>query len=173
MSYYEEDDELDIIRVHRGRAPAPIVYPEDRYRPSARLYNERTSNYLEDGPRLRGFSPLPRLPQESQVPLPPKQSAGFDIPRPASANNVAEFSRETWSFSRNELNFEILQKFGIPYYFDREASVRGAVSVLFLLRFGVSGDTSIDCHCDVGNISYICAPQSSFMGTRVLDGQDA
>ncbi len=44
-SYYEEDDELD-IRVRRGRSPAPVVYPEHRYRPAPRPYYEGTSSYL-------------------------------------------------------------------------------------------------------------------------------
>ncbi|KAN0117620.1 hypothetical protein V8E51_003597 [Hyaloscypha variabilis] len=45
--YYEEDDELD-IRVHRGRSPAPVVYPEHRYRPAPRPYYDspRSSSYL-------------------------------------------------------------------------------------------------------------------------------
>jgi hypothetical protein len=44
--YYDEDDEVD-IRVRRGRSPAPVVYPEHRYRPSPRSYYEGgASSYL-------------------------------------------------------------------------------------------------------------------------------
>ncbi|KAH8775836.1 hypothetical protein BGZ57DRAFT_941948 [Hyaloscypha finlandica] len=44
--YYDEDDELD-IRVRRGRSPAPVVYPEHRYRPAPRPYYEPgVSSYL-------------------------------------------------------------------------------------------------------------------------------
>jgi len=45
--YYDEDDELD-IRVHRGRSPAPVIYPEHHYRPAPRPYYDdpRGSGYL-------------------------------------------------------------------------------------------------------------------------------
>jgi hypothetical protein len=50
--YYDEDDELD-IRVRRGRSPAPVVYPEHRYRPAPRPYYEAgASSYL--GPAASG-----------------------------------------------------------------------------------------------------------------------
>jgi hypothetical protein len=45
-SYYSDEDELD-IRVRRGRSPAPVVYPEHRYRPAPRpYYDGGQSSYL-------------------------------------------------------------------------------------------------------------------------------
>jgi hypothetical protein len=53
-SYYSEEDELD-IRVRRGRSPAPVVYPEHRYRPAPRpYYDGGQSSYLV--PAVSGVS---------------------------------------------------------------------------------------------------------------------
>ena len=46
--YYDEDDELD-IRVRRGRAtPAPVVYPDHRYRPIPHPEHRGTSTYYDE-----------------------------------------------------------------------------------------------------------------------------
>jgi hypothetical protein len=50
--YYDEDDELD-IRVRRGRAtPAPVVYPEHRYRPIPHPEHRGTSTYYDEDDEL-------------------------------------------------------------------------------------------------------------------------
>lgn len=47
MSYYEDDEELD-IRVRRGHSPAPVIYPEHRHARVARpiYYQHGSSSYL-------------------------------------------------------------------------------------------------------------------------------
>jgi hypothetical protein len=50
--YYDEDDELD-IRVRRGRAtPAPVFYPEHRYRPIPHPEHRGTSTYYDEDDEL-------------------------------------------------------------------------------------------------------------------------
>jgi hypothetical protein len=75
--YYDEDDELD-IRVRRGRAtPAPVVYPEHRYRPIPRPERRGTSSYYDEDDELdirtrRGYiSPAPLVyPEHRYRPAP-------------------------------------------------------------------------------------------------------
>ena len=68
--YYDDDEDID-IRVHRGRSPAPVIYPEHHYRPAPRPYYDdpRSSGYLVpavSGVRLsRSRSHGRRSPPES------------------------------------------------------------------------------------------------------------
>jgi hypothetical protein len=81
MSYYDEDDELD-IRVRRGRSPAPVVYPEHRYRPAPRpYYDGGQSSYLV--PAVSGVSVHRSRSQGRRTPPSPAPA-----PAPVIINNT-------------------------------------------------------------------------------------
>jgi len=75
MSYYEDDEEVD-IRVRRGRTPSPVVYPEHRHPRVARpiYYQHGSSSYLvpEVNARVHRSRSHGRERRESS-PAPPPQ----------------------------------------------------------------------------------------------------
>ncbi len=78
-SYYSDEDELD-IRVRRGRSPAPVVYPEHRYRPAPRTYYDGgQGSYL--APAVSGVSIHRSRSQGRRSPPPP-------APAPVIINNT-------------------------------------------------------------------------------------